>query len=177
MTTELTMLLNGDGFTYKGMPQSCLYISGTILFTRQWVILGMELEYQALDNVLYNTTYSCICISSKIQFLLHTEITNYTHLYHISSPFTIIPPSCNSYYRCTFLGDDAVAEGNAVLPLTVLEEEFVKLDRYVVLSLTVLQEEFAELDQRPEHWMRDDRAHFGCALLHSREGNGQTHLK
>ena len=26
-------------------------------------------------------------------------------------------------------------------------------------------------------WMRDDRAHFGCALLHSSEQSEQTHLK
>ena len=34
-----------------------------------------------------------------------------------------------------------------VLPLTVLEEEFAELDRYVVLPLAVLEEEFAELDR------------------------------
>ena len=47
------------------------------------------------------------------------------------------------------MGDDVVAEGNVVLPLMVLEEEFAELDRYIVLPLTFL-EEFPELDQRLE---------------------------
>ena len=34
----------------KGCRNSVLYIGGTILSTRQWVILGMELEYQALGT-------------------------------------------------------------------------------------------------------------------------------
>ena len=48
------------------------------------------------------------------------------------------------------MGDDAVAEGNVVLPLTVLEEEFAELDRYVVFPLTVLEEKFAGMDRHPE---------------------------
>ena len=48
-------------------------------------------------------------------------------------------------HGCTFQGDGVVVEGNMVLPLTVLEEEFAELDRYVGLPLTVL-EELVELD-------------------------------
>ena len=27
----------------EGMPQTCLYMGGTIVFTRLWVVLGMEI--------------------------------------------------------------------------------------------------------------------------------------
>ena len=45
MTYELPMLLSGRGFAFIWNAAILFNISGTILFTRPWVILGMELEF------------------------------------------------------------------------------------------------------------------------------------
>ena len=54
MTTELTRPLSGRGFAPIRDASILSYIGGTDLSTKQWVILGMELEYQALGSIIWH---------------------------------------------------------------------------------------------------------------------------
>ena len=67
MTNELTMILSGCGLAQIRDVAILSYgyrwhntTHQVISVYMHWVILGMELEYQALGYILYKTTYSCI---------------------------------------------------------------------------------------------------------------------
>ena len=58
MTYELPLLLSGRGFTLLRDATILSNVSGTILFTRPWIILEMELEFGTWHtHMLYKTTY------------------------------------------------------------------------------------------------------------------------
>ena len=61
MTYELPLLLSSCGFAFKRDAAILSNMSGTKLYTKPLVILGMELEFgtwRTHTHLLYKTTYS-----------------------------------------------------------------------------------------------------------------------